>query len=283
VLATRDAGGGLVVLPGAESSDLAFQDYRSDVSILRLRHDLGQSFVSALATDARSTAGGHKPRRRARLPMAPAALGGDHRQLLWSNSATPNRTDLAPEWDGRTLNDRAWLLNASHNSIHNDVFVQAKDLGPNFRADEGFVPQVGYREGYFESGYTLRAPKALFTRVRFWTIEWYDQEEPSNATLSRRISAGVGMDGKFGSFTRIELNHDDIPHRRATAVALSSRACRYRWPQASSSTLSRSTRTSGRRSTSRTRGAARGLRSSAASPCCRAHTSSSGTTPAGAG
>jgi hypothetical protein len=208
LLATRDAGGGVVILPGPERSGYAFPDFHSDVGILRLRHDLGQSFVSALATDREIDGGAHNRVFGPDFQWRPRPSDAITGQVLWSNSATPNDTNLARVWDGRTLNDRAWVLNASHNTMHNDVFVQAKDLGPNFRADEGFLPQVGYREGYFESGYTLRRPKSLFTRVRFWTIEWYDQEEPTNATLARRVSAGVGMDGKFGSFTRIELNHD---------------------------------------------------------------------------
>jgi hypothetical protein len=210
VLATRDAGGGVVVLPGAEFSDLALQDFKSDVSILRLRHDVGTSFVSAIATDREIDGGGHNRVFGPDFQWRPGASSAVTGQLLWSSSQTPNRPDLATEWDGRELSDRAWILNASNNTKTTDVYVQAKDLGPNFRADEGFLPQVGYREGYFESGYSIRNAKAMFTRVRLWTIEWFDQEEPTNATLARRISAGVGMDGRYNSFTRIELNHDDI-------------------------------------------------------------------------
>ena len=130
-------------------------------------------------------------------------------QALWSDSHTPDRTDLAGEWDGRTLSDRALLLRGSHNTPRYDVFVQGQDLGPDFRADEGFIPQVGFREVYFEAGYTLRPKDKFLSRVRMFTVDWYD-EDHTGTVLARRFSAGAGMDGRLNSFFRFELNHDDI-------------------------------------------------------------------------
>src|SRR5207248_1758748 len=49
-LATQDDGGGLVILPGPRGSDFALQDFQSDVGVLRVRRDVGRSFVSLLAT-----------------------------------------------------------------------------------------------------------------------------------------------------------------------------------------------------------------------------------------
>src|SRR6185295_20422271 len=83
-------------------------------------------------------------------------------QALWSDTKTPDRPDLASVWDGRSLEDHAWLAYWQHATSNNDVFVQGKELGPDFRADEGFIPQVGYREGYFEAGYTVRPKNSFF-------------------------------------------------------------------------------------------------------------------------
>ena len=49
------------------------------------------------------------------------------------------------------------------------AFAQYRDFGDDFRADDGFVPQVGFRENYVESGYTLR-PKGFFSRLRLFTV-----------------------------------------------------------------------------------------------------------------
>src|SRR5262249_11725458 len=42
-LVARDKGRGTVILPGPFGSDFADQDFRSDVGVVRVRHDLGRS------------------------------------------------------------------------------------------------------------------------------------------------------------------------------------------------------------------------------------------------
>ncbi|MFI5371239.1 MAG: DUF5916 domain-containing protein, partial [Candidatus Eisenbacteria bacterium] len=208
-LVTHDKGGGLVILPGSQGSDAALQEFGSDVGIMRLRHDMGPSFVSVLATGREIDGGGHNavigPDFQWRPRPAEAITG----QALWSDSRTPNRPDLAAEWDGRELSDHALLLNWSHNTPKFDWFIQGQQIGPEFRADEGFVPQVGFSEGYFETGYTLRPKDEFLSRVRLFTIDYYDAD-PDGNELARRVSVGAGMDGKLNSFVRIELNRDDI-------------------------------------------------------------------------
>ena len=138
------------------------------MGIVRLRRDVGTSFVSFLATgrlihdSSPSVAGlgtgegGHNAVLGPDVNWRPRPTDAIAAQALWSDSKTPDRPDLADEWNGQRLEDRALLLRWSHNTPHVDWFLQGQDLGPDFRADEGFIPQVGYREGYFESGYTLR-------------------------------------------------------------------------------------------------------------------------------
>jgi hypothetical protein len=209
VLATHDRGGGSVILPGPQGSDTAPQDFGSDVGVARFRYDRGPSFVSVLATGRSIDGGGHNvvfgPDAQWRPRPSDAFTG----QALWSDSRTPNRPDLAGEWDGRTLADHAWLGNWSHNTPRWDWFIQGLDIGPEFRADEGFIPQVGYRELYVEPGYTIRPKDVFLSRVRLFTVDYVDADT-TGGILARRISVGVGMDGKLNSFTRVELNRDDI-------------------------------------------------------------------------
>ena len=62
-------------------------------------------------------------------------------------SETPNRPELAEEWDGRRLAGHAGELWWNRSDGKWDCFVRYRDLGDEFRADNGFIPQVGYREG----------------------------------------------------------------------------------------------------------------------------------------
>lgn len=208
-LVTRDRGGGLAIIPGSQGSEYALQDFRSDAAVVRVRHDIGNSFVSVLATDREIDGGAYNRVFGPDFQWRPNSADNVTGQALWSASHTPRRPDLASEWDGRALSDRGLVLNASHNTAHVDLFAQGMDLGPNFRADDGFIPQVGYREMYWQSGYTVRPPKQFLSRVRFFTVDYWDVT-PDGAPLNRRLSVGSGMDGRLNSFFRVELNLDDI-------------------------------------------------------------------------
>jgi hypothetical protein len=89
------------------------------------------------------------------------------------------------------------------------VYVQGQDIGRSFRADEGFIPQVGYREAYVQAGCTVRPKDAFFSRIRLFTVDWYDEDQDGRV-LARRASVGAGMDGRWNSFFRVELNRDVI-------------------------------------------------------------------------
>ena len=208
-LAARDRGDGLVILPGPQGSVTALQDFESDVGVFRARHDLGRSFVSMLATGRAIRGGGHNAVAGPDFQWRPGDSDALTGQALFSTSRTPDRPDLAAEWDGRTLEDHAVEVSWSHGTRTTDWYLQGQDLGPDFRADQGFIPQVGYREAYTEAGYTLRPKDAFFSRVRMFTINWYD-EAHDGRELASRVSAGAGMDGRWNSFIRVELNHDRV-------------------------------------------------------------------------
>lgn len=208
-LGARDEGGGLVILPGSEGSGYALQDFRSDVGIARVRHDLGASFLGFIGTGRTVRGGGSNAVIGPDLEWRPRPTDTFAAQALWSRSRTPERLDLADEWDGRTLEDRALFANYNHNTRSSDFYVQALDIGPDFRADEGFMPQVGYRDAYLQTGYTLRPKDRFFSRVRLFTIDRYAEDHDGHP-LRRLVSLGAGLDGRWSSFLRVELNHEQL-------------------------------------------------------------------------
>ena len=50
----------------------------------------------------------------------------------------------------------------AHSTEKVDWSVEYKDFSDGFRADLGFVPQVGFREGFVDGGYTFR-PRGFFS------------------------------------------------------------------------------------------------------------------------
>ncbi|HEV2063325.1 MAG TPA: DUF5916 domain-containing protein, partial [Thermoanaerobaculia bacterium] len=208
VLVTQDRGGGQAILPGPNGSDFANQDFRSIVAIGRVRHDLGQSFISVLATDREIEGGGHNrvygPDFQWRVTSGDTVTG----QLLFSNTKTPDRPDLSAQWDGRSLSGHAAQLWYSHNDPKWDWFAMYRDYSDGFRADDGFVPQVGFRDTSAEVGYTLH-PTGLLSRLRTFVQGNYTTES-NGALLDRVVSPGVGMDGRWSSFLRLRYNNERV-------------------------------------------------------------------------
>ncbi len=207
-LVASDRGGGSVILPGPNESDFGNQDFKSTVAIGRLRHELGRSFVSVLATDREVSGGGHNRVVGPDFQWRPTASDSLTGQLLFSSTRTPDRPDLAAEWDGRTSTSHAADVWFSHSTTKWDVYDEYKDFGNGFRADDGFVPQVGFRENYFETGWTFR-PTGAFTRVRTSAIVDY-QAEQDGPLITRSFSFATGADGFWSSFTRLRYASERI-------------------------------------------------------------------------
>jgi hypothetical protein len=129
-------------------------------------------------------------------------------QWLYSATRNPNRRDLSSEWTGQSLSSSAANVRWTHNTTHYDAFTYYNDVGQDFRANTGFVPQVGYREGYFETGYTI-FPTGFFSRLRTFIITDY-QADRQGALISRQVSPGAGMDGRWNSFMRFRYENDRV-------------------------------------------------------------------------
>ena len=207
-LVADDRGGGSVILPGPNGSGLADQDFSSLDLIGRVRHDLGRSFVSFLVTDKEIRGGGNNRVLGPDFRFSPNEADTVTGQLLFSRSETPVRPELAEEWDGRTLSGHGADVWWAHTTETVDWAVEYKDFSDGFRADLGFVPQVGYREGYGETGYTFR-PKGFFSRVRTFVFDDYIADR-DGGLLSQILAPGFGFDAKYNSNARFEFRTEKV-------------------------------------------------------------------------
>ncbi len=211
-LVADDAGGGSVVLPGPNSSSLADQDFGSLVFVGRVKRDFsqsGQSFVSALVTDRENDSGdGHNrvagPDFQWRASSANTFVG----QLLASDTTTPNRPDLAAAWTGASFTSAAGVLQWSHNTTHYDAFASVKDIGQGFREDTGFVPQVGYRETYAQTGWTVH-PTGFLSSVRTF-LQADRQIESDGSLIFHSIAPGVSINTRWNGFMSLTYENDRI-------------------------------------------------------------------------
>ncbi len=203
ILVSQDRGGGDVIIPSPVGSNFAQQPGSSTALIGRYKHNMGESFIGALATARQNQGGGYNrvagPDFEWRLSSHDVVDG----QALFSATQTPNRPDLASQWDGRKLSSYAADVSFQHSTKRFDFMTEAKDFGDDFRADNGFVPQVGFRSNYAETGWTFR-PSGFFQRIRTYAMGEYDSLQ-TGAKLYSMMSAGFGADGKYSSFTRIRF------------------------------------------------------------------------------
>lgn len=196
VLVTEDRGGGLTVIPGAISSEFAPQDFKSTDVIARVRHDLGTSFVGAVFTDREIRGGGHNrvlgPDFQWRPnPDADSITG----EVLVSDNANPNLPGVAPMWDGARTTSHAADLAWFHQTRNNDWSAELKEIGDKFRADLGFLPQVGYREADGSFGWRFYPEHGLLSFVRP-SLFVDQQSDTANRTIFRRISPGINAQGR---------------------------------------------------------------------------------------
>lgn len=208
-LVAEDDGGGSVVLPGARGSSFASQDFASTVFVARAKRDIGRSFVGALVTDreGRDSASYNRvlgPDFQWR-PNATEAIVG---QWLVSDTRTPNRPDLAQEWTGRSMTSHAGHLQWSHKTTRFDSTASFKDVGDGFRAEAGFVPQIGYRGTAAEAGWTFR-PTGFISKLRAY-VNVDRQVDRAGELIGRDVQPGVAMFTRLNGFMQFRYIDDDI-------------------------------------------------------------------------
>jgi hypothetical protein len=209
-LVADDRGGGSVILPGPQFSDLADQDFSSRVAVARVRRDLGLSFVSLLATDREVQGGGHNRVIGPDFEWRPTDQDRVQGQLLYGDTQTPDRPELAAEWDGRKLDSHAAFASWSHDSRDWDWSLEYLDIGDDFRADVGFLPQVGVRDGSASLGRTWRPEKGIVRRIRPY-LRFRDVEAPDGGgLLLRRLAPGVELGGLWDGFLVVEQRTEKV-------------------------------------------------------------------------
>jgi hypothetical protein len=195
VLLAQDQGGGSVVIPGPTSSDTANQDFHSIVGIGRWRREFSHSFAGVLYTGREIQGGGFNRVFGPDFQWRPNDKDQITGQLLVSDTKTPTRPDLASEWDGRHLTSHGADVSWLHSTKGLEWLGEYQDMGTGFRADEGFIPQVGFRRGLLYSGRKFY-PSTFFTLLKP-LAQFEDLVSPDTGGLIRQtLIVGSGFQGR---------------------------------------------------------------------------------------
>jgi Domain of unknown function (DUF5916) len=149
VLVSRDDGGGLVLLPDTYATGYAAQDFKSTASIARGRWQVDGMTVGGLLTDRTLDGGAYNRVAGPDLVWFPTTEQRLRAQVL--GSWTTARVVDGAIAKGAPAASHAALVDWSYHGNDWDEYVDFEDVGRDFRADNGFIAQNGYRRAYSET------------------------------------------------------------------------------------------------------------------------------------
>ncbi len=195
LLLTQDRGGGSVVMPGPQASELLPQTTGSTVSIGRVRRDFGRSYLGFLLTDRENDGAGYNRVFGPDFQWNPNDRHQITGQYLFGLTRNPDRPDLNPEWDGRTLAGGDLSLTWKYGTRDWNTRTIYDDVAQGFRAQDGFVPQVGYRQIHQWVAHDTY-PDGFFTRVEPY-LNLQQSWLRSGGILTGRWAAGTNFEARY--------------------------------------------------------------------------------------
>lgn len=197
VIAARDATTQILV-PGVLGSSFRFLDQEADALVGRYRYDLNtNTSIGAVGTfrqgdDYRNALGGFD----GRWQKGPHTLTG---QWLRTDSQYPdqlNLADTAPSGELAYLSysygNRNWRGNVQHTRID-----------PGFRADLGFIAQVGYDKSVIGGGHTWFGKEGASISKITINGDWDITHRFDGQLLEREVEAYVTVNGARQSFVQV--------------------------------------------------------------------------------
>jgi hypothetical protein len=149
VLVTRDDGGGTVLLPTPFITDFAAQNYKSYASFARGRWSLGPATLGVLATDRTLDNGAYNRIAGADGAWFPTTEHRLRAQVLGSwTTAQYNGTDWVKD---DLKQSHAALADWQYNGPEWIEYWKTEHVGRDFRDDNGFIVQNGYKTIYGEN------------------------------------------------------------------------------------------------------------------------------------
>ena len=106
------------------------------------------------------------------------------------------------------MTSHAGQLQWSHSTTRFDSSAMFKDVGDGFRAEAGFVPQVGYRESSAGAGWTFR-PTGFVSKLRTF-VNVDRQVDRAGELIGRDVQPGVAMNTRWNGFMQFRYIDDDI-------------------------------------------------------------------------
>ena len=200
---TRDRVNNLI-FPGPRTSDQTTLDEEVTGAVARYRHDVGAS--STLGGFVTSRDGSGYSNRLAGLDGFFRFTPRWNGQFVAAGTRTEYTSEIVEAFDqpAGAFSDLAYSVGSEYESRRWEFSASWDDVGEDFRADFGFLPQVGFRGG-----------RAAVERA-FWSdgaSDWYDRisleasaewrEDQDGFLLERGYTAEAGYSGPLQTRARV--------------------------------------------------------------------------------
>ena len=194
-----------LLIPGAQGSDFASLDQHNRSGAFRYRYNVGEtsSIGAMLTTRDGDGYSNHVLGVDGNFRITPkdTIIG----QLLRSDSQYP--ASIVRDYDQRAeMNDIAGRIRYSHNSKNWYWGGRYDDIGTDFRADSGFIPQVGYRAGNAGLEYQGYGEKGKTWYSRWWLGgDWDHSQEQNGDLLEDEVETWIAAQGPMQSFGQFDI------------------------------------------------------------------------------
>ncbi|MBC8646985.1 MAG: carbohydrate binding family 9 domain-containing protein, partial [Thermoanaerobaculia bacterium] len=189
-----------LIIPGSQGSSLtSFRD-NNHAGVFRYRYDVGKnSTVGALYTgrDAQDYAN-HVTGADAFIRVTPRDQV--RLQALASRTRYPGFIVSDFNQPDGTFTDHAYRFDYQHSTRNWFWFAEYEDIGEDFRADSGFLPQVNYRRPEAGLERIWWGPKGAWYSRIFLGGNWDRTEEQGGQLLEEEFEGYVGVGGPLQSF-----------------------------------------------------------------------------------
>ncbi len=176
-----------IVLPGAQTSATQTFDFSTRDELLRYRYDMGPSAIGLYASDR--DGGGYD--------SGLYAVDGDWQidpsdvvTALAGSSSTDYPQTVASAFGiaPGTVEGDLWTLDYARTRHSYNVELNLSHVADGFRADLGYLPQVGFDQGAFLGEYDFYAPdKDWWQNFGFGTISNWTRATDGGENLDRKV------------------------------------------------------------------------------------------------
>lgn len=208
-----------LIIPGNQRSRTTQLGLTTLGNVLRYRRDVGRASTIGLVVTDRE--GDDYFNRLAGLDGDFSLTRKDRVRIQFIGTQTAYPDDIAAKYKQPTddFDGSAFNLHYYHNTSTWDWYVSYRDVDTNFRADLGYMPQVGYRliEGGWQ--HTWQKPKgSWFTKFNLGSSYEYETDNDGNLlyktltlwlNYSGPMLSAINLEGYWGKKHYLGIEFDD--------------------------------------------------------------------------